>query len=350
MIFNKVNIKINIIKLLRQSRVFVLLLVLIMVGCNKNNEDKKEESPIKEVAVVLDPSLNYTQKPKPPEPVKPSEVEIPVEESLEKVEREVRNTELSNKSAELRAERKAAYVATLLKQKQAKGNVRYQLTDKDYSPLEKDLSTLPVDRSRILTTDMRINAVLDDDINSQIPGRVIAIVDKPVFSPNGRFILLPVFTKITCEYKGVELYGQTRLPITCDRAIRPDGVSISLSEAIVADQMGRTGLTGDVDNRTFETYAGAFMMSGISALAQSGVNQNAPYYPNARTNAQTTFSNNIGQVTADVLQKNIDLRPIIYIKAGTRLQIRPTVDIVFKEPIPINEVKPIGNNHEKNNN
>ena len=189
---------------------------------------------------------------------------------------------------------------------------------------------------------MRINAVLDDDINSQIPGVAIAIVDKPVFSPNNKYILLPVFTKIVCEYQGIEQHGQTRLPMTCTRAIRPDGVSVTLTDAIVADQMGRTGLTGEVDNRTFETYAGAFIMSGISALAQSGVSQNTPAW---RGNAQTTFSNNIGQVTADVIQKNISLKPVIYIKAGTRLQIRPKVDIVFKEPIPAQSKKEA--QHEK---
>mgnify|MGYP003332138616 CR=1 FL=1 len=173
-------------------------------------------------------------------------------------------------------------------------------------------------------------------VRNEIRFLAIAIVDKPVFSPNNKYILLPVFTKIVCEYQGIEQHGQTRLPITCNRAIRPDGVSVTLTDAIVADQMGRTGLTGEVDNRTFETYAGAFIMSGISALAQSGVNQNDKDYPNWRSNAQTTFSNNIGQVTAEVIRKNIDLRPVIYIKAGTRIQIRPNSDIVFKEPIPVN--------------
>lgn len=241
--------------------------------------------------------------------------------------------ELSMKVANLRAKRKASHVATYANSKQSNNVATPQFQDRDYGDLPKDLSTFPVDRSRIITTDMKINAVLDDDINSQIPGVFIAIVDKPLFSPNNKNILLPVFTKVICEYEGLELQGQTRLPIKCIRLIRPDGVSITLTDAIVADQQGRSGLTGEVDNKNFEMYAGAFIMSGISALAQSGVNQNAALYPNWRTNAQTTFSNNIGQVTMEVIRKNIDLRPVVYIKAGTRMQIRPRVDIVFKEPI-----------------
>ena len=320
-------------------RITLMLFILLLTGC----EDKPEpKEPVKPEPVAFPNEFRYQEKPKVVEQPKIIEVEVPDEEENQKAEKKNHNIELSKRSAQLRTERKAAHVALFENGKKADESVKYQFTDKDYSPLPQDLSTLPVDRSRTITTDMRINAVLDDDINSQIPGVAIAIVDKPVFSPNNRFILLPVFTKIVCEYKGMEQHGQTRLPITCNRAIRPDGVSVTLTDAIVADQMGRTGLTGDVDNRTFETYAGAFVMSGISALAQSGVNPNAPAW---RGNAQTTFSNNIGQVTADVIQQNISLKPVIYIKSGTRLQIRPRVDIVFKEPIPIQSKKEVS--HEK---
>ncbi len=314
----------------------ILILLILLSGC-ADDSDKKEE-PIKKQEFVIPESLMEVPRRKEPESPKsePIEIEVPVEDE-EIIEVRFNDSSLSDKAAHLRAERKAAYVSLFEQNQGKKEPTKYILEDKNYDPFPKDVSTLPVDRSRTLTTDMRINAVLDDDVNSQIPGVAIAIVDKPVFSPNNKFILLPVFTKIVCEYAPVEMQGQTRLPMTCNRAITPNGVSISLTNALVADQMGRTGLTGDVDNRTFETYAGALVMSGISALAQSGVNQNASNYPNWRSNAQTTFSNNIGQVTAEVIHKNIDLRPVIYVKAGTRIQIRPRADIVFKEPIPINE-------------
>ena len=314
-------------------RLFVIFVFLFLSACN-DEEVKGEKVPSVKVDKEATAALEAPKKVIEAVVIKEIEPELPMEQDLFD---EFQESELSAKAALLRSERKLAYETLFKGSKDSAASPKYQLMDKDYGDLPKDLSTLPVDRSRTLTTDMRINAVLDDDISSQIPGVVIAIVDRSVFSPNNKNVLLPVFTKIVCEYEGVELQGQTRLPMKCTRAIRPDGVSISLSDAIVADQMGRTGLTGEVDNRTFETYAGAFVMSGISALAQSGVNQNTPNYPNWRTNSQTIFSNNIGQVTAEVIKKNIDLRPIIYIKAGTRMQIRPRVDIVLKEPILIDE-------------
>lgn len=312
-------------------QLILICLVLILSACN----DEIETTPkAKEPAIKIDSraheALNYTKSETTVEQPTPEEINFIVEE--DSLEHTFHTQELSIKAAALRKQRKSTYIGLYAKPSKP-NDLKYRYRDQDYGDLPKDISTFPVDRSRIITTDMKINAVLDDDINSQIPGIAIAIVDKPLFSPNNKNILLPVFTKIICEYQGLELQGQTRLPITCIRAIRPDGVSITLTDAVVADQMGRSGLTGDIDNRTFEIYAGAFIMSGISALAQSGVNQNATNYPNWRSNAQTVFSNNIGQVTADVIRKNIDLRPIVYIKAGTRMQIRPKVDVVFKEPI-----------------
>jgi type IV secretion system protein VirB10 len=231
----------------------------------------------------------------------------------------------------LRGKRQQVFRASL--QVKSSKMSRFRLQDEDYQQWEpllpQDKSTLPVDRSRILTTDMRINAILEDNINSQIPGRVIAIVDRDVLSPNGQYILLPAYTKIICGYEGLDQTGETRLPIACTRALRPDGTSIVLTQAIASDQMGRTGLIGEVDTRTFERYGAAFIVSGISALAQSGVNQNQAPWLN---NTANILSNNLGQVTAEVIKQNIDLRPIISIKAGSRIQIIPQTDIVLRKP------------------
>jgi type IV secretion system protein VirB10 len=190
----------------------------------------------------------------------------------------------------------------------------------------------PVERSRILTEDTIINSVLEREINSQIPGKAIAIIDRDVLSPNGKYILLPAYTKIICQYEVLSQTGYTRLPVTCTRAIRPDGVSILLSNAISADQMGRTGLIGNVDNRTFERYGSAFILSGIAALAQSGVNTERQSW---RNNSSTILSHNLGQVTSEVIKQNVDLRPIITIRAGSKIMIVLNTDIVLRKPIEV---------------
>ncbi len=210
----------------------------------------------------------------------------------------------------------------------------YHLEDEDYQQgetrFDQDLSTLPVDRTRILTADMRIPAIIEDSINTQNPGRVIAVIDRDVLSPNGKKVLLPAYSKIICSYEGLKEAHSSRLSMQCRRIIRPDGASIALKDASSADQTGRSGIPGDLDNRTFEKYGAAFGMSLISAMAQSSASLNKN---EAFGNATNQLSNNFGQVTQQVLEKNLDIRPILTIPQGTRIQIIPLNDIVFKKPV-----------------
>ena len=209
----------------------------------------------------------------------------------------------------------------------------WKLEDEDYqqgeTTFKQDLSTLPVDRTRILTADMRIPAILEDSINTQTPGRLIAVIDKDIYSPNGKKILLPAYSKIICSYGKLEDTQTSRLACKCDRIIRPDGSSIALTNANVADQMGRNGMVGDLDQRNFERYGGAFGVSLISALAQASTNLNKQ---EAYANATNQLSSNLGSVTQKILEQNMDLMPILTIPQGARLQIIPMNDIVFKKP------------------
>ena len=202
--------------------------------------------------------------------------------------------------------------------------------EEDYSSLglSQDLSTYPVDRSRMITADMRLSAVLEDTINSQIPGRAIAVLDRDVFSANGRFILLPAYTKIICQYKNLEKQGQTRLALKCTRLIGPHGVSLLLTNSQTADQMGRNGLIGDMDYRFWQRYGAAFLISGLSALSQAGSGLTKS---RAVDEGVTNLSHNLTHLTGQFLEEAVDVKPVITIAAGSRIQIIPQTDIVLKK-------------------
>jgi type IV secretion system protein VirB10 len=324
---------------MRKAGVFVsvnvrglfLLALSLLMGCEDKQQKALTQNPIPIVQKFVPELYALPLIPIVPEVVTPKVVErihTPVEfPTLDPLMREQQAKQLRGKR--LNSQRQK--VQNELKDSKS---VQYRLQDEDYqqweNPLPEDKSTFPVDRSRILTADMRIGAILEDNINSQIPGRVIVIIDRDIFSPNGRFILLPAYTRVICGYEGLEQTGDTRLPLVCTRAIRPDGVSLLLTDSIASDQMGRTGLIGKVDNRTFERYGAAFIISGISALGQNSVQPNqSPWVQNS----VNTFSNNLSQVTLEAIKKNVDLRPIISIAAGTRIQIIPQTDIVFRKPL-----------------
>jgi type IV secretion system protein VirB10 len=207
----------------------------------------------------------------------------------------------------------------------------WRLEDPDYQQWEpkydEDKSTYPVDRTRILTADMRIPAILEDSVNSQVPGRLIAVVDRDVYSPNGQKILIPAYSKVICHYTSLSDDNSTRLTAQCKRMICPDGTSVQLTEAQASDQVGRNGLIGNIDYRTLERYGAAFTVALISALAQASSSlSEQPAY----NNAASQLSNSLGQVTGKVLEQRLNLTPILTIPGGTRIQIIPNTDIVFR--------------------
>ncbi|HQS83532.1 MAG: hypothetical protein B7Y25_01290 [Alphaproteobacteria bacterium 16-39-46] len=195
--------------------------------------------------------------------------------------------------------------------------------------IKEDISTFPVKGERVLTADRYIPVILENAINSQLPGRFIAIVETHVFANEGRNILLPKGTRIICSYRCLVKEGDTRLNAVCSRALRPDGASILLTDAYVADQMARTGLIGKVDNRTWEKYGSSFIVAGISALAAAGADS-------AETSivrqAASNLSVNLGNITTGLLNSHIDLAPVVNVAAGSRLQIIPMTDIWLRSP------------------
>ena len=221
-----------------------------------------------------------------------------------------------------------------------KHKMRLNARDKDYKThlkgIKEDVSSFPVDGSRVITADRYIPVVLENSINSQLPGRFIGIVDEHVFANEGRGVILPKGTRIICTYECLAKEGDTRLSAVCGRAIRPDGASVLLTNAYAADQMARTGAIGKVDNRMWEKYGSAFIVAGISALTAAGANtgMNSAVHQSA-----SNLSVNLGQITAQMLEQNVDLAPVMTVAAGSRLQIIPMTDIWLREPEEIEEVQ-----------
>lgn len=313
---------------------YLILICLFLCGCK---EEAPQSAPSKPQGLPKD-LHSFQVLPEEPEPV----VEI-VEEEEETPELEMEEEHIFPDPRPLMRENRARTLRALRQVRRPQGETRkvqHRLLDPDYqqwpeSSFEENKSTYPVDRSHILTADMRISAILEDEISSQVPGRFTAIVDRDVLSPGGKKILIPAYSKILCTYEGLERVGDKRLAAHCTRILRPDGVSVPLKSASAGDQSGRTGLIGAVDNRTWERYGAAFLVSGISALSASAIPAANPIV----AQGANAFAQNLSQVTAKVLEQNIDLTPVITIPQGSRIQIRPQNDIVFRRPVKVEKVQ-----------
>jgi type IV secretion system protein VirB10 len=345
----------------RSSVAAVMVGTLCLSACDQQDEGKQENGPAKSSTQIAEDLYDF--KPAPPPPPRPAPPPAPVIEAPQVVhlpdptpatpespppqatppQFEDAGPMLRAIAARgLRAERQQAGAANLLHTVQPPEqapflSANWRLKDPDYRQhdpaLPEDRSTLPVDRFRVITADRYIGAVLENAVNSQIPGRIVAVVERHVFGADGRLPLLPKGTRIICNYKNLAKVGESRLPVTCSRALRPDGASIQLTDAQGADQMARTGLIGDVDLRIWERYGSAFVVAAISSLASLGSqvsqsNQTVSQGGNA-------LSQNLGQVTAKVLEQSVDLAPIVSVPAASRIQIIPRTDIWIREPEPV---------------
>jgi type IV secretory pathway VirB10-like protein len=227
--------------------------------------------------------------------------------------------------------RREGLVMTANKEEKTYERVEWTNTDTDYKAqgFDKAETTFPVDLERTITADRFIPAILIPEINSELEGKVVAQVETHVYGAHGRKILIPAGSKAIGRYLPFKKAGQERLRIVWERIITPEGINIKTTDAQMADAMGRSGITGEVDNRNWDKYGMAVLVSMISAIGQlhvpaDSVNQKA---------AIDAFGRELSRVTADILQQSLDIKPRVTIPAGSRILISPIDDIWFKKPV-----------------
>jgi len=202
--------------------------------------------------------------------------------------------------------------------------------DADYKKQkeEKIYASFPVDLSRTLTEDKFIPAVLINEINSELASdKVLAQIETDIYSAHGRHILIPKGSKAIGKYVPLQKQGDSRLQISWERIITPDGINIKINTE-TADQQGSSGMNGEVDKRLIDKYGMALLFSSISAVAQLSVNTSSQ----GQGAAASAFTQEFGTVTAELLRNSLDIAPRITIERGTRIIISPLTDLWFKEP------------------
>lgn len=198
------------------------------------------------------------------------------------------------------------------------------------------VSTLPVDNSRKVTTDRYISAIVETGINTQLDGStggpVVLQVSRDVFGYHSRNILIPKGSRMVCGFKPLDKVGSSRAPLRCSRILLGGNrAEIFGMKANATDMQGGFGVSGEVDNRFWERYGTAFILTGISAAVRAASTSTttseslANRSPALQTGGEE-LSERLGDVTATTLEKMISLNPILKIAQGTRIQIRPDTD------------------------
>ena len=168
-----------------------------------------------------------------------------------------------------------------------------------------------------------IEATLETAISSELQGNVKAVISYDVWSFDMSRVLIPRGSKLFGRYSSDVGVGQKRILVAWDRIVTTDGQSVQI-ESYGNDRLGRSGLTGKVDNHFFERFGSAALISTIGAvptiLASKTVNENES---EVLENIGTDFGEAVGQVMADYLS----IQPTIHIDHGSTVMITVNKDL-----------------------
>ncbi|PYU55809.1 MAG: conjugal transfer protein TrbI, partial [Acidobacteria bacterium] len=180
-----------------------------------------------------------------------------------------------------------------------------------------------------------IPAILEQGINSDLPGEVKALVRSNVYdTATGKYLLIPQGSRLVGVYDSQIAYGQNRLQVIWTRIIYPDGSSINLDGMMGQDIQGMTGFHDQVDNHYKRLIVSALLTSAFAAGIELSQRQSTSLLttPTAGQTASAAVGQQLGELGSEVTRKNLSIQPTIKVPVGYRFNVRVNRDILFEAP------------------
>ena len=186
------------------------------------------------------------------------------------------------------------------------------------------------DLSRTVVQGTIITAVLETAVNTELPGSMRALVSLPVYSYDGQEILMPAGTRLIGSYNSDISLAQSRVLIAWNRAVTPEGKSISLA-ATGIDRLGRGGVEGNVDSRFAERFGAAALITTISSIPTfiAAAATDDSESGEASADLASDVSEDFSDQTESVLEEYLSLPPIIRLPQGQEVKIFVNQDLIF---------------------
>lgn len=175
-----------------------------------------------------------------------------------------------------------------------------------------------------------LDCTLETAINSELPGMTTCVTAFDIFGADGKVVLLERGSKLVGETRGQVAQGMSRLFVLWSEARTPTGVVVQL-DSPGTDELGRAGVTGNVNNHFWTRFGAALLVTVIDG-ALTGVAQHQ------QTSGSTVILNPQGgqQVIDDILRNTINIPPTITVNQGSRIQVIVARDIDFR---PVYELR-----------
>lgn len=179
----------------------------------------------------------------------------------------------------------------------------------------------------LLAKGTNIPCTLQTRIVTTQAGFTRCIVNKDVYSANGKVLLVERGSKITGEQTAALLQGQARVFVLWNEVETPYGVRINLASPS-AGQLGEAGVGARVKYHFWQRFGGAVMISLIGDLGNYASNRR-----NNDGNGQTFNFDNTSQSAQDMateaLKNSINIPPTGYVNQGSFINIIVARDVDF---------------------
>lgn len=169
-----------------------------------------------------------------------------------------------------------------------------------------------------------IDCTLETAIDSTLPGMTTCITAADTFGADGRVVLLERGTKLVGETRGQVQQGQARVFVLWTQARTPAGVLVPL-DSPGTDELGRSGLPGEVDRHFWQRFGAGILISLIDGAVQVAV-QSASHSGGTVVYAPSASQDVLTEVFKDTLR----IAPTVTKKNGERIQVLVARDVDFR--------------------
>jgi type IV secretion system protein VirB10 len=191
------------------------------------------------------------------------------------------------------------------------------------SPAPVTRAELIVNPGHTVVRGTMIQAVLETAMDSTLPGVIRAVVSEDVHSFDGTRVLIPRGAQLIGRYRSEVSLAQSRVMVGWDRIILPDNQTVAIS-AFGGDELGRSGVTGDVDTRFGQRFGSAALISLIGAVPAAAA---ASIDDEATSDAASDVAGDLRDASRSVMQEYLSIRPVIRVPQGTRITVMVDRDL-----------------------
>ena len=172
-----------------------------------------------------------------------------------------------------------------------------------------------------------LEAALVTQLSGNFPGPVLAVVAIPFYSADRLHVLIPRGARVIGTAQSVGNQDQSRLAVGFHRLIFPDGRWVSLQFRGL-NQIGEGALKDQVDRHYFSMFAAVGAVGVLSGLTAAGGNP----YEGGGAGMRSGAGQGLGQAATRILDRFLNRMPTITIRAGHRLRVWFTSDVLVPRP------------------